>query len=76
MEAIGEPLRVVSGLVLTVIAVIGLVRTRQSVETGGMEPRGGDLARTYGRFVGLTVINPTTVVYFAAVVIGLGVAEE
>ncbi len=37
---------------------------------------GGDLARTYARFVGLTIINPTTVVYFAAVVIGLGVAED
>jgi len=75
VEAIGEPLRVVSGLVLLVIAVIGLVRTRQPVETEAMEPRPGDLARTYGRFVGLTVINPTTVVYFAAVVIGLGVAR-
>ncbi|MGH3668602.1 MAG: hypothetical protein ACRDU7_09935, partial [Acidimicrobiia bacterium] len=32
-------------------------------------------ARTYGRFVGLTIINPTTIVYFAAVVIGLGVAK-
>ena len=58
-----------------VIAVIGLVRTKQPVDTGAMEPRAGDLARTYGRFVGLTVINPTTVVYFAAVVIGLGVAR-
>ena len=29
---------------------------------------------TYARFVGLTMINPTTIVYFAAVVIGLGVA--
>ena len=75
VEAIGDPLRVVSGLVLLVIAVIGLVRTRQPVDTEAMEPRAGDLARTYGRFVGLTIINPTTIVYFAAVVIGLGVAR-
>jgi len=75
VEAIGDPLRVLSGLVLLVIAVIGLVRTRQPVYSEAIEPRGGDLARTYGRFVGLTVINPTTVVYFAAVVIGLGVAR-
>ncbi len=76
VEAIGDPLRVVSGLVLLVIAVIGLVRTQQPVDTGTVETRAGDLARTYGRFVGLTIINPTTIVYFAAVVIGLGVAED
>jgi arginine exporter protein ArgO len=75
VEAIGDPLRVVSGLVLLVIGVIGLVRTRQPVNNEAMEPRAGDLARTYGRFVGLTIINPTTIVYFAAVVIGLGVAR-
>ena len=75
VEAIGDPLRVVSGLVLLVIGVMVLVRTRQPVDTEAMEPRAGDLARTYGRFVGLTIINPTTIVYFAAVVIGLGVAR-
>ena len=75
VEGIGESLQVVSGLVLLVIAVIGLARSRQPVATEAVEPRVGDLARTYGRFVGLTLINPTTIVYFAAVVIGLGVAR-
>jgi arginine exporter protein ArgO len=75
VEVIGDPIRAVSGLVLLVIAVIGLVRSRRPVDIGALEPRVGDLARTYGRFVGLTLINPTTVVYFAAVVIGLGVAR-
>jgi threonine/homoserine/homoserine lactone efflux protein len=75
-ESVGAPLRTVSGLVLAVIALIGL---RRALASTGPPPaqhhRGADLARTYGRFVGLTVINPTTVVYFAAVIIGLGVAE-
>lgn len=75
-ESVGAPLRTVSGLALAVIAVIGL---RRALAGTGPPPaqhhRGADLARTYGRFVGLTVINPTTVVYFAAVIIGLGVAE-
>ncbi len=75
VEGIGEPLQVVSGLVLLVIAVAGLARSRQPAAIEAVEPRVGDLARTYGRFVGLTLINPTTVVYFAAVVIGLGVAR-
>jgi arginine exporter protein ArgO len=76
VEAIGDPLRVISGLVLLVIAVIGLVRTRQPLPERVMEPRSADLVRSYARFVGLTIINPTTVVYFAAVVIGLGVAAD
>lgn len=75
VEGIAEPLQVVSGLVLLVIAVIGLARSRQPAAAEAVEPQVGDLARTYGRFVGLTLINPTTVVYFAAVVIGLGVAR-
>ena len=76
IESFGTPLRIVSGLVLVLIAVIGLGRAMRPTEPAPAEyPRGGDLARTYGRFVGLTIINPTTVVYFAAVIIGLGVAE-
>jgi arginine exporter protein ArgO len=76
IESIGAPLRIASGVVLTVIALVGLARTRRPAEPTAAEPRGGDLARTYARFVGLTIINPTTVVYFAAIVIGLGVAED
>jgi arginine exporter protein ArgO len=76
IESIGTPLRIASGVVLTVIALVGLSRTRRPAEPAAGEPRGGDLARTYARFVGLTIINPTTVVYFAAIVIGLGVAED
>ena len=76
IESFGTPLRIVSGLVLVLIAVIGLGRAMRPTEPTPAEyPRGGDLARTYGRFLGLTIINPTTVVYFAAVIIGLGVAE-
>lgn len=76
VESIGEPLRVVSGVVLALIAVFGIVRAVQPAETLPTDsPRNGDLARTYSRFLGLTIINPTTVVYFAAVIIGLGVAE-
>lgn len=75
-ESVGAPLRTVSGLVLAVIAVVGLRRAMARTEPPPAEQqRGADLARTYARFVGLTVINPTTVVYFAAVIIGLGVAE-
>jgi threonine/homoserine/homoserine lactone efflux protein len=76
VESIGEPLRIASGGVLAIIGVIGLMRTRTPEDSTVAEPRRGDLPRTYGRFVALTVVNPTTIVYFAAVVIGLGVAGD
>jgi threonine/homoserine/homoserine lactone efflux protein len=76
--AINDELRVVSALVLIVIALVGLRRAGRQVATVERDPHPtrNELAVTYGRFLGLTVINPTTVVYFAAVIIGLGVAED
>jgi arginine exporter protein ArgO len=72
-----QPLRVVSAVVLGVIAIVGLRRVgkeQQSAEIAFPDRR--ELARTYARFLGLTIINPTTIVYFAAVVVGLGVTDE
>ena len=76
--AINDELRVVSALVLIVIALVGLRRAGRQVATveRNPQPTRNELAVTYGRFLGLTVINPTTVVYFAAVIIGLGVTED
>ena len=71
------PLRIVSAAVLAVIAVVGLRRvgrTRESVEFSFPDRR--ELAGTYARFVALTTINPKTIVYFAAVIVGLGVADD
>jgi arginine exporter protein ArgO len=76
VESMGDPLRIVSGVVLAIIGVFGLMRTRTPDGATVPENRRGDLPRTYARFVALTVVNPTTVVYFAAVVIGLGIAGE
>jgi arginine exporter protein ArgO len=77
IDSIETQLRVVSGVVLIVIAGYGLARARRRPETEARSlPNNADLARTYVRFVALTVINPTTVVYFAAVIIGLGVADD
>lgn len=75
IEPIGTSLQLVSGLVLIVIALVGLFRSREPAMAAPNDSRGGLNGRTFARFLGLTVINPTTVVYFAAVVIGLGVAE-
>ncbi len=77
VQSVDQPLRIGSAVVLVVIAVVGLRRVgrrQESVEISFPDRR--ELASTYARFVGLTIINPTTVVYFAAVIVGLGVANE
>lgn len=77
VEDVGEPLRWLSAGVLAVIAVIGLTRARRApTTTEAALPRPREYALTYARFLGLTVINPLTVVYFAAIVLGLGLAAE
>lgn len=39
--------------------------------TTASPPNGPRAAATYLRFLGLTIVNPSTVVYFAALVVGL-----
>jgi arginine exporter protein ArgO len=77
VQSVDRPLRIVSAGVLIVIALLGFRRVstpQQSVEIRFPDRR--ELAGTYARFLGLTIINPTTIVYFAAVIVGLGVAKE
>ena len=69
LTPVAETLRIVAGLVLLVIAALTVVhalRHRGPVRTvAPMRPRAA-----YVLFVGITAVNPTTVVYFAAVVLG------
>jgi threonine/homoserine/homoserine lactone efflux protein len=73
--AIGAPFRYLAGGILAGIALLGLWRLRG----GGVEPETDVRARgvwgIYAGFLGLTLVNPTTVIYFAAVVMGLGLAS-
>jgi threonine/homoserine/homoserine lactone efflux protein len=79
------PLRWSSVVVLVAIAAIGLrAALRRPIaprdervadeaaeerDAAAMTRRG--LGRTYGAFLGITIINPMTVVYFAALILGL-----
>ena len=70
-------LRVASGLGLVAMGVWGFLRTRRAARPPAVAetpPDGGDL-RTYVQFVGLTIINPLTVAYFAAFVLGRSADE-
>ncbi len=78
-----RPLRVVAVVALAAIALRGLLGLRalsRPADAVGapIRPdveaaeRGGSAVRTYGAFVAITLLNPLTVTYFAALVLGLG----
>ena len=70
-------LRIASGLGLVAMGIWGFVRGRRAARPAEIveQPRGGGDLRTYVQFVGLTIINPMTVAYFAAFVLGRSADE-
>jgi arginine exporter protein ArgO len=67
-----EPLRLVAGGVLLGIALrgfAGILLARDGAEAPDEVPLAA--MTTYLRFVGLTLLNPMTVIYFAALMLGL-----
>lgn len=69
LEPVTASLRIVSGVVLLLVAAVTLLQTLRTREDapprGAMSPR-----RAFGVFVAITALNPATVVYFAAIVLG------
>ena len=72
LEPVAVPLRVGSVLLLVGIGVRGLLAVRRDAraEPGAVSLPPGAL-RTFATFLGLTLLNPMTVVYFAALILGL-----
>jgi arginine exporter protein ArgO len=77
------PLRILAMVVLVAIGVRGLLGLRQlpaladdgeavsiSADVEAAE-RGGSAGRTFAAFLGLTLLNPITVTYFTALILGL-----
>ena len=69
LDPVAAPLRIASGVVLLGIA---LLTAAHAVATDGRPRDAAPMspARTFVLFTGITAVNPTTVVYFAAVVLG------
>jgi threonine/homoserine/homoserine lactone efflux protein len=67
------PVRVVGGIVLVLIGVYGLMTAWQSRDrdTGAHLPAHRPHARTFLTVLGLTLLNPATVIYFGALTVGL-----
>ncbi|MET9504441.1 LysE family transporter [Streptomyces sp. NPDC006259] len=74
-----DPLRWASALVLLALAALGATtavrRYRAHRLTTRAAPPPPSPARAYLSLLGLTLLNPTTVVYFAALVLGSGTAD-
>ena len=69
LGAVETPLRAVTGFVLVGLGVYGIVRLRTDMPNDA--PVGArDLIATYIRFIGITMVNPATLAYFAAVAFG------
>ncbi|MFD8737385.1 LysE family transporter [Streptomyces sp. NPDC059618] len=79
LQPVMLPLSRASALVLAVLSVRGAIGTvrgyrerRRAERTGQDPPRPG---RAYLALLGITLLNPTTVVYFAALVLGSRTAD-
>lgn len=70
IAAVGGPLRWLSALVLVGVAARLLQVGLRSRPDGAPPPDAPSPARAFGTVLGLTVVNPATIVYFAALVGG------
>jgi threonine/homoserine/homoserine lactone efflux protein len=68
---ITRPVRVIAVVALVIIGLRGIRATRAGASTGASQRLSGSMAGTYGRLLALTLLNPATVVYFAALILGL-----
>lgn len=75
LEPWAGPLQWASALVLIALGLWGLwgARKAAAAEASAVPAAAGrrEVLRTFGKFLGLTVLNPMTVVYFAALILGL-----
>ena len=77
IKPVAGPLRVASGLVLLAVAVLGACRAVRGyrASTAGSAKAVAAVGplgplRAYLSLLGITILNPTTIVYFAALVVG------
>jgi threonine/homoserine/homoserine lactone efflux protein len=70
LQPVARELRIAGGTVLICFAAIGIIGgLRGAAAEAKAGPRAAPLG-TYARFLGITIINPLTVVYFAALILG------
>ncbi len=72
IDSVAGPLRVASAVVLVIIGAVMIISAfrRRAPDARTSAPLMRTPARTYFLVLGITIVNPTTVVYFAALVVG------
>lgn len=75
LAPVTTPLRVAAVVVLVAIAARNLARALRPSNGDAPDVRASAPLRTFATFLGLTVLNPVTIVYFASLVIGLDVGD-
>ncbi len=71
VEPVTRPVRVIAVVALVIIGGRGILAARNGTTSGRSERLPASLRGTYGRLLVLTLLNPATVVYFAALILGL-----
>ncbi|HKV97677.1 MAG TPA: LysE family transporter [Gammaproteobacteria bacterium] len=64
------PLKIASGLVLLALGGYGMWKVFKPKSTGNSSANVNNHGSTYFQFLGLTLLNPMTIVYFAALILG------
>jgi threonine/homoserine/homoserine lactone efflux protein len=75
LEEVARPIQVASGLLVIGIGVYGLWNLRRSGQVERVDGISTNSLGIYGRFLLLTLLNPMTIVYFSALIIGGGVSH-
>jgi threonine/homoserine/homoserine lactone efflux protein len=70
LQPASQALRILSGLVLIFLGAAGIWRGLRLSEEDRDSKRRASALGTYAQFLGITLINPLTVVYFAALILG------
>lgn len=70
LAPVAVPLRVVGGFVLIGFAAVGIRQGLRASNADSGPPAKARSLAVYLQFLGITIINPLTVIYFAALVLG------
>ena len=77
LEPYAASLRLISGMVLMGMGGFGLYRVwRSTIHGRGKTPQAKSKLQVYSQFLALTLINPFTVIYFSALILGSRVGQE
>jgi len=80
LQPVACHLRVAGGVALLLLAGYGIVqglrRMREDPREGVRPPKSAGSFATYVQLLGITLVNPLTIVYFAALILGRGKGGE